>query len=114
MKNCENCNEEIQIHIGSGRFCSIKCARSFASKNCKEEKNKKISKSLSGKLRGKLEKKLISVCKKCNKEFQSSMPFAKHCPDYPSCCVNKIEINVVQQKEFTEKQIASNKKEVKI
>lgn len=110
MKICENCSLEIKDIVGSGRFCSIKCARSFASKKCKEEKNKKISKSLTGKTRGRLEKKLTLTCKSCNVEFQSSMPFAKYCAKYPDCCIKKDESITIQKKEFTENQIAANKK----
>ena len=82
--NCENCEQEIKDKVGSGRFCSIKCARSFASKNCREEKNKKISESLKAKSsvsqKGKIFlKKLEKSCVKCDQKFFTSMPFAKYC-----------------------------------
>ena len=47
--NCESCNNLHDGTYGSGRFCSIKCARTFSSTVKKEEKNEKISNSLKGK-----------------------------------------------------------------
>ena len=43
---CENCGKVMTTYYGSGRFCSNFCARSFVSKQNREEKNLKISKSL--------------------------------------------------------------------
>lgn len=40
---CENCNKSHKGNYGSGRFCSIKCSRSFATKNNRIETNSKIS-----------------------------------------------------------------------
>ena len=40
---CENCNNEYYIIYGSGRFCSKRCACSFATKAKREEINKKVS-----------------------------------------------------------------------
>ena len=45
---CENCNIEHTGSYGSGRFCSAKCARSYSTKNKREEINTKISKKLKG------------------------------------------------------------------
>lgn len=45
---CENCGCEHNGSYGSGRFCSIKCARSFSTKNKRKEINKKVSNSLKG------------------------------------------------------------------
>ncbi len=45
---CENCGNEHGGSYGSGRFCSIKCAKSFATKERREEINKKVSLSLKG------------------------------------------------------------------
>lgn len=49
IKSCENCNSDFSIIIGSGRFCSVKCSRSFATKNKRKEINEKVSKTLTGK-----------------------------------------------------------------
>lgn len=46
---CDLCKSEHSGKYGSGRFCSSKCARSFATKNNRVEINKKISASLHGK-----------------------------------------------------------------
>ena len=46
---CENCNEEHAGLYGSGRFCSIKCARSFSTKFKRNEINAKVSSILKGK-----------------------------------------------------------------
>lgn len=59
---CENCNIEHDGEYGSGRFCSCRCARSFSSKEKREERNKKISISLQ-----KPEKQ--KFCKKCEKRL---------------------------------------------
>jgi hypothetical protein len=43
---CENCNKNHNGEIGSGRFCSITCARSFSTKHKRKEINDKVSKIL--------------------------------------------------------------------
>ena len=43
---CENCKEEHDGNYGSGRFCSSKCARGFATKAKRKEINEKVSKAL--------------------------------------------------------------------
>lgn len=43
---CENCGKEHNGIYGSGRFCSKSCARSFSTKQHREEINQKISKSI--------------------------------------------------------------------
>jgi hypothetical protein len=45
---CENCNINHNGAYGSGRFCSIKCARGFSTKNKRSEINKKVSSKMSG------------------------------------------------------------------
>jgi hypothetical protein len=45
---CENCNSEHLGEYGSGRFCSIKCARGFSTKNKRKEINEKVSSIMSG------------------------------------------------------------------
>ena len=74
---CENCNITHNGSYASKRFCSIKCARSFSTKNSREEINVKVSKKLKGRespIKGRtswkkgkhlVEYKTI-VCKQCN------------------------------------------------
>lgn len=45
---CENCGCKLTIKYGSGRFCSEKCARGFATKSKRKEINERVSKTLSG------------------------------------------------------------------
>lgn len=45
---CEYCNKEQDGKYGSGRFCSEKCARGYASKEKRQEINIKVSKTLIG------------------------------------------------------------------
>lgn len=59
--NCENCGKEHNGSYGSGRFCSVECARGFATKNKRKEINEKVSK--------KLTKYKQNYCKLCNKEI---------------------------------------------
>jgi len=46
MKTCENCEYEHTGEYGSGRFCSLKCARGFSTKAKRKEINEKVSKKL--------------------------------------------------------------------
>lgn len=46
---CFNCNELHLGDYGSGKFCSVKCARSYSTKNKRQEINKKVSVSMTGK-----------------------------------------------------------------
>lgn len=46
---CELCSKEHDGSYGSGRFCSKKCAKSFSSKEKRQETNQKISFKLKGK-----------------------------------------------------------------
>lgn len=46
MMKCENCEKEHKGDYGSGRFCSQKCARGFATKKDREDINRKVSKTL--------------------------------------------------------------------
>jgi hypothetical protein len=43
---CEYCNSEHDGKYGSGRFCNQRCARGYASRDKREEINKKVSKTL--------------------------------------------------------------------
>jgi len=44
--NCENCGNHHDGSYGSGRFCSLKCARAFSTKSKRKEINEKVSKTL--------------------------------------------------------------------
>jgi len=43
---CENCASDHNGEYGSGRFCSVKCARGFSTKENREEINQKVKKSV--------------------------------------------------------------------
>ena len=45
---CENCGNDHTGEFGSGRFCSLKCSRSFSTKSKRKEINEKVSISLTG------------------------------------------------------------------
>ena len=63
---CENCGSNHDGSYGSGRFCSKKCARGYATKNKRKEINDKVSISLGGK--GSL-RDVNSNCINCGKEL---------------------------------------------
>jgi hypothetical protein len=62
--NCECCGLYHDGKHTSGRFCSLKCSRSFSTKNNKEIRNKKISEKIS---LGEIEK----TCPSCNNIFKT-------------------------------------------
>lgn len=45
---CENCNKDHNGSYGSGRFCSVKCARGFSTKGKRNEISRKVSITLGG------------------------------------------------------------------
>lgn len=49
---CENCLGSNSGEYGSGRFCSAKCARGFATKHKREDINRRVSKKLRGRVIG--------------------------------------------------------------
>jgi very-short-patch-repair endonuclease len=65
-KHCENCGKTHHGEYGSGRFCSIKCARSFSTKNKRKQINEKVSKTLKGSGNG----KVMLTCQNCVVEFE--------------------------------------------
>jgi very-short-patch-repair endonuclease len=65
MKICENCGKDHDSSYGSGRFCSMKCARGFSTKFNRDETNKKVSNTL----KSKSQTQSIKICKMCNTEF---------------------------------------------
>lgn len=48
MKTCECCGVIHDGNYGSGRFCCIKCARAFSTKEKREEINQKVSVKMAG------------------------------------------------------------------
>lgn len=80
MKSCENCNSDHTGTYGSGRFCSLKCSRSYSTKAKRKEINEKVSakiveKLASGEKIGYFKKSFRTerefVCEKCKKTFTS-------------------------------------------
>lgn len=79
MKICENCGKEHDGNYGSGRFCCLKCARSFSTKFDKHEKKVvkcincgkeiQISKRASG---------LKQLCDDCKKFFSFDLKYSKN------------------------------------
>lgn len=57
---CEYCNKEHSGIFGSGRFCNIKCARAFSTKDKRKEINKKVSETLK---KIKIKEKICPICK---------------------------------------------------
>jgi len=62
---CQNCECEHDGSYGSGRFCSLKCARGFSTK----AKRKEINKSISGRMIGKGNPDVTLICNNCEKPF---------------------------------------------
>ena len=56
---CENCGDSHEGSYGSGRFCSLHCARSYPTKKNRDKINRKISESLT-----RHEKNFCRVCGK--------------------------------------------------
>ena len=67
---CENCGKEHDIKFGSGRFCSMKCARGFSTKSKRQEINIKVSLKLTKNIKINNLKKIKKIidCINCGKE----------------------------------------------
>jgi hypothetical protein len=65
---CENCNKEHNGIYGSGRFCGIKCSRSFATKGKRSEINNKVSAKLSNRKLSDQHKKNIEQANNFNRK----------------------------------------------
>lgn len=65
---CENCNIEHTGLYGSGRFCSIKCARGFSTKDKRTEINTKVSNKLSNRKLSDQHKKNIEQANNFNRK----------------------------------------------
>jgi len=62
---CEYCCKEHDGSYGSGRFCSVKCARGFSTKFKRKEINEKVSKKLTGSGHSNVE----NICMNCGNKF---------------------------------------------
>jgi hypothetical protein len=69
---CENCKEQHNGIYGSGRFCSIKCARGFATKSNRVEINKKVSDKLSNRKLSDEHKKHIEQANNFNRKEKTT------------------------------------------
>jgi len=70
---CETCSSNHLGDFGSGRFCCLKCSRSFSTLKNRDEINKKRSAALKGKTTNKTFK-----CDDCSKYFASSFSLFGH------------------------------------
>ena len=66
MRNCENCETEHTGEYKSGRFCSLKCSKSFSTKSKRNEINEAVSVKLTGRGNPPVSKE----CKNCNNKFE--------------------------------------------
>ena len=74
---CENCGQDHQGTYGSGRFCSQKCARGFATKAKRAEINQKVSSSLRGR---QLVERVNQACATCGEIFEEKASSTQtHC-----------------------------------
>lgn len=65
---CEKCNKHMVVKYGSGRFCDVKCARSFSTYKKRNEINSKISLKMKGrKLSSEHKKKIIHYAQRTEK-----------------------------------------------
>ena len=65
MKTCENCPKKHNGSYGSGRFCSLKCSRSFSTKAKRNEINEALSLKMSSKSRY-----VEKTCSNCSNVFK--------------------------------------------
>ena len=73
---CEMCSSEHDGSFASGRFCSMKCSRAFATRAKRVEINQKVSKALSF--------PVLKFCKCCKKNFMRQPGYLRRrCPDCP-------------------------------
>ena len=66
MRKCENCENEHSGEYGSGRFCSVKCSRSYSTKIGRENITNKMIYTFSIKEKNKIK----ILCKNCSLEFE--------------------------------------------
>lgn len=70
MKDCELCGIQTDGTYGSGRFCSPNCARSFSSKEKRQEINQIVSEKLKGRKTG--TNPWPAKCEKCERKFRTA------------------------------------------
>lgn len=77
---CENCSIEHEGSYASGRFCSQKCSRSFATRTCRKQISQKTSETLTSKGR---------TCTTCKKKFVKELDGwrGQFCQECSSSCV---------------------------
>lgn len=66
MRKCENCQAEHTGEYKSGRFCSLKCSKSFSTKTKRNEINETVSVKLTGRGNPPVDK----ICKNCSSSFE--------------------------------------------
>ena len=67
MNRCANCNEPLTTLYGSGRFCSERCCRSYATKKNRKSISEAVSRTLTGRTVTEVEKR----CEYCEASFTS-------------------------------------------
>jgi hypothetical protein len=92
---CENCSCTNEGTYGSGRFCSVLCARGFSTQNKRSEINKKVSDTLAGRGVG----NISLVCETCEKTFV--VPFGKR--KQKTCSRNCGRMMAVKNPEYIKK-----------
>jgi len=105
MKSCEYCGSEHDEQYGSDRFCSLKCARGFSSK----EKRELIKSKISDKLKGSGHPPVTLTCKNCGNSF--IRPWSKRFANFCSRSCKQIYTNT--HCEFTEDRKMKLSKSVK-
>lgn len=78
---CENCNKKHNGTYGSGRFCDIKCSRSFATKSKRVEINNKVSTKLANRKLAEQHRKNIEKATNFNRKDK----IIRYCLDCNSC-----------------------------
>ena len=89
MTDCSNCGNSHDGNYGSGRFCSSKCARGFATKVKRLKINAKVSKAL-------MKLKVEVHCKQCSNLFSSRKKSHLFCSR--SCATTFSMLNGLGQK----------------
>lgn len=108
MTSCERCQSIHDGSFGSGRFCSMKCSRSFSTSRNREEINRKVSKSLTKYLIPHLRRTTTITCRFCfcTKEVRADKKDKqKYCS---SRCVN--QTNRGLQRELAKQRLATTDK----
>lgn len=75
---CVLCEEEHDGTFVSGRFCSRVCATTFVSRQNREQKNLKISRSIR-----RCSRRHVWTCSKCLRRFKTRSSLARHHKEHP-------------------------------